>query len=148
MASLPHHYLPWLPFVARHKEDCFYLWSMVKASEAGKNFGDIAYVFANNFRQCKYCFTDLAGKDSLSYGDVAMPLWHPYPTTTCLGFLLRRDKNRIVSLCGVWSRQVRQAKTLLISLMFFANNFHQCKHCFTDLVGKDSLAYGDVAMPL
>jgi hypothetical protein len=83
------------------------MWSVVKASKAGKNIVNIAYVFANNFHQCKYCFTDLVGKDSLAYGDVAMPLWHPYPTTTCLGFLLRGDTNRIVSILGEWSRQER-----------------------------------------
>jgi hypothetical protein len=39
---------------------------VVKANKAGKNIVNIAYVFANNFHQCKYCFTDLAGKDSLA----------------------------------------------------------------------------------
>jgi hypothetical protein len=96
---------------------------VVKENKAGKNLVNSAYVFANIFQYCKYCFTDLVGKDSLAFGDITMPLWHPYPTTTCLGFLLQHDTNRTVSIYGVWSRLVRQAKTSLIALMFLPTTF-------------------------
>jgi hypothetical protein len=53
------------------------LWQLGNSRKVGKNVTDNTDVFANNFCQCKYCFIDLAGTDSLAYGDIAMPLWHP-----------------------------------------------------------------------